>query len=286
MPNLKVTYEDGLKVRPNRPLTRDEILTPAFVRNLLKVVDEGLVQGVGDPEPGEMCIEAAIGYAAGERQFGDAPQCVDPNLRNFKIVCNDDLGWEDNDDRALGLRRLGIAQLGTKGHFNAKAFAKSVWKLILSEYLPDFFAGLKPLRIEQEVETTTKTITTYHHGSKAKVEELTEPKGFNDGIFSATACDAAIKALCAGKLLTEPMKDALDTYAAEHDADYPRGSQDISTIIHIAKMMVKSKSATIEIPAFIGADYCPHEFCESIVQILRRMGTPGSKFLYLAPLGK
>jgi hypothetical protein len=56
------------------------IITAAVVQKLLTVVDAGLVKGVGVPEPGKMCVEAAVCYAL-DLPHGDEPQCVTPALR-------------------------------------------------------------------------------------------------------------------------------------------------------------------------------------------------------------
>ena len=54
-------------------------ITEPLVRKLLATVDAGLVKGVGIPEPGKMCVEAAISYALGE-PHSDGPSC-----RPFRI---------------------------------------------------------------------------------------------------------------------------------------------------------------------------------------------------------
>lgn len=91
-------------------------LTKKTVTNLLAVVDKGLTAGVGRPIPGKMCVEAAICYALGE-PHNDHPKCVQDAVIGTKIMLNDHQGWGSNKARAEGLRRLAIAQLGTKGTF-------------------------------------------------------------------------------------------------------------------------------------------------------------------------
>lgn len=113
-------------------------ISKASVSNLLAVIDKGLADGMGDPKPGEMCIEAAVSFALGY-MFGDRPECVHPNLARFKIHLNDRWPWKDNAARARGLRRLGVAQLGTKGqkHFNYARFWKLLsrrWQIRINSY--------------------------------------------------------------------------------------------------------------------------------------------------------
>lgn len=113
----------------------------AICKRVLAVVDKGLVGGIGEPVPGEMCVEAAVAYAYGERHT-DKPKCVNSTLSDFKISLNDDLNWENDDQRAKGLRRLAIAQLGTKG----SGFKFSTFKRLLQEKLEAviFEYGVKP----------------------------------------------------------------------------------------------------------------------------------------------
>ena len=84
-------------------------ITEAHARKVLEVVDAGLVSGVGNPIPGQMCVEAAVCYALG-LPHGDDPKCVSPALRSLKIRLNDS-GWSSDEARAKGLRRLAVAQL-------------------------------------------------------------------------------------------------------------------------------------------------------------------------------
>jgi len=88
-------------------------LTKRDARKVLEVVDKGLVAGLGVPEPGKFCVEAAICYALGYKH-GDKPKCVAPVIRTYKIGLND-AQWSTNDARTKGMRRAAIAQLGSTG---------------------------------------------------------------------------------------------------------------------------------------------------------------------------
>src|SRR6202789_3803012 len=89
-------------------------ITRAHIEKINSLLDQGLVNGLGQPEPGKMCVEAAISYALG-LDHGDDPGCVMDSLRLLKIRLNDSRRWTSNRARAEGLRRLAIAQLGSKG---------------------------------------------------------------------------------------------------------------------------------------------------------------------------
>jgi len=89
-------------------------------RRVLEVIDCGLVSGLGNPELGEMCVEAAVCFAFGEPHSA-YPKCVHENLADLKVELND-ARWSNNEARTAGMRRLAIAQLGTAGTLDPKAF--------------------------------------------------------------------------------------------------------------------------------------------------------------------
>src|SRR5271166_1406721 len=101
-----------------------EQITEVIARKVLDTVDAGLVGGVGNPVPGQMCVEAAVCYALG-LPHGDNPKCVAPALRALKIRLNDS-NWSSPASRAAGMRRLAVAQLGSYGVLNEKEFVSRV----------------------------------------------------------------------------------------------------------------------------------------------------------------
>lgn len=103
-------------------------ITIEQARKVLETVDAGLTQGVGDPRPGKMCVEAAVCYGLGE-EHSDRPSCVAPAVRNFKIQLNDRANWDDDMDRAVGLRRIAVAQLGSVGILDEEKFGADVARL-------------------------------------------------------------------------------------------------------------------------------------------------------------
>lgn len=105
-------------LRPEAPVDN-----PGFddAKRVLAVVNCGLTEGLGEPNPGEFCVEAAVNYSLGY-DHGDRPLCVDDDLSDFKIALNDCDGWANNKSRANGLRRLAIAQLGTVDKFDFVKF--------------------------------------------------------------------------------------------------------------------------------------------------------------------
>lgn len=87
------------------------LLTESLIKKLLATVDAGLTAGLGVPEPGKMCVEAAISFALGEPHT-DGPSCVHPVVRARNIVLNE-CAWSSDLARARGMRRVAIAQLGS-----------------------------------------------------------------------------------------------------------------------------------------------------------------------------
>lgn len=105
-------------------MTDNFTITPDLVTKLLATVDAGLVGGLGQPTPGQMCVEAAVCYAMG-LPHGDEPTCVSPAIRSLKIALND-AAWSSPAARAAGMRRLAVLQLGTRDNFDDRLFAGKV----------------------------------------------------------------------------------------------------------------------------------------------------------------
>jgi hypothetical protein len=109
-------------------------ISEALVNKLLDTVDAGLVSGLGEPVPGKMCVEAAISYALGERH-GDTPSCVAPSVRSGQVTLNDS-HWSSPAARAEGLRRVAIAQLGSKGVIDERRYARVLVEQTIKVILP------------------------------------------------------------------------------------------------------------------------------------------------------
>lgn len=95
------------------------------VEVVLETIDAGLVRGFGDttPTPGTMCIERAVSFAL-LLPDNEEPACVAECIRNYAIKLNDAV-WSSAAARTRGLRRLGVAQLGST-HINQAAWTRDV----------------------------------------------------------------------------------------------------------------------------------------------------------------
>jgi hypothetical protein len=98
-------------------------MTKELAVKVRDVVRCGLSHGIGKPEPGQMCVEAAVCFAMG-LPHNDQPPCVAPVVRDCKINLND-APWSSPQARAKGLEALAVAQLGSKGVIDEPDF--SIW---------------------------------------------------------------------------------------------------------------------------------------------------------------
>ena len=101
---------------------------------VVELIGHGLVSGLGNPTPGEMCVEAVVCHALG-LPHGDDPGCVSPSLRRLKIRLND-APWSSNQARAHGLRRLALAQLGSQGAIDESVFRQRVVEMTIRKVVP------------------------------------------------------------------------------------------------------------------------------------------------------
>lgn len=105
------------------------MITSKIITKLLKLIDAGIQDGAGNMTgPGTFCVEQAISEAMDEHDNSDSPDCVHHIVRSLSISFNDSNLWNDNKDRAKGLRRFAVAQLGSTkingGDFSRIVIAK------------------------------------------------------------------------------------------------------------------------------------------------------------------
>lgn len=139
------------------------VITRALAQRVLAVVDKGLIYGQdnGDPnprtweqintsnmrpKPGYMCVEAAVCYAMGE-PHSDEPSCVSTEVRVWKIAVNDECEWTTKSERARGMRRLAIAQLGSRGVVRKQSFEAALRAVAREGNYPSNWSGGTPLAL-------------------------------------------------------------------------------------------------------------------------------------------
>jgi len=215
-------------------------ITETIARKVLTAVDAGLVKGAGVQVPGRMCVEAAVCYALG-LPHGDDPQCVSRALRSLKIRLNDS-NWSSNDARAKGLRRLAVAQLGSRDTLDDREFMRRVAKLAITKCVPE------ALRAAASIQK--------------------EPK------HKAALLDAATKCEKEGT-----RGSALEAKAAAYAA--PGAAYAADAAAYAAYAAVSAAVAAVAADAAYARDKSLASFAEAVVQILIEMKAPGCQWLAL-----
>jgi len=247
-------------------------VTRQHAEKVLELVNCGLVAGLGNNKPGEMCVEAAVCYAFG-LPHGDNPVCVAPVLRSFKIRLND-AKWSSNQVRANGMRRLALIQLGSAGFFDNVKFAKSVASLAIKKAVP--FALRAAASICKNID---------HKAALLEAANLCEIEGTRQAALqaknTADAADAHAAAHTAAATHAAHAADA--AHAAAHAAD-AHAAAHAATHAARAAHAADAHAAAHAADAHAARDKFLSEFAEDTVQILIEMNVPGVQWLDLAPL--
>jgi hypothetical protein len=112
-------------------------VTLETARKVAEVVGKGLCSGLGKPEPGKMCVEAAVCYAMG-LPHSDEPPCVSDAVRAAKIQLNDSQ-WSCDQARGNGMLAVAVGQLGSKDAVDDLKFAEMfLWRVVREIVCPRF----------------------------------------------------------------------------------------------------------------------------------------------------
>lgn len=210
-------------------------INETMVRKLLNTVDAGLVRGLGEPVPGMMCVEAAISYALGE-PHSDGPSCVEDVVRISKIALNDAKGWSSNSARAKGLRRVAIAQLGSKGVVDGKRYlalvAEGTTREIVpialraaAKLVPMHASALESAAVRCETEGTRESaLAARAYAAAYAADADADADGDAAAAYAADAADAAYAAAA----------------AADHAADAAAGVIRDVILTRLAEIMVRA----------------------------------------------
>jgi hypothetical protein len=256
----------------------------SVARKVLTTVDAGLSKGMGTPEPGQMCVEAAVNYALGA-DHGDQPACVSPVLRRLKIRLNDS-NWSSKEARAKGLRRLALAQLGSAGALDEKEFTRRVVRLAIQKSVPEALRA-------------AATVCKHEHHDKllaaasACEADPTHANAWsakNTAAAAAYAADAAAAAADAA-YAAAAYADAAAAYAAYADAAYAAAAAAAAAYAAAAYADAAYADAAYAAAAYAAdaaaadaakaRDTSLASFCEAVVQILIDMQAPGCQWLWL-----
>ncbi len=164
--------------------TKLKITTP-LIKKLLCTVDAGLVNGLGTPEPGKMCVEAAVCYALG-LPHNDKPACVGVAVRAFKIRLND-CPWPSDADRAKGMRKLAVAQLGSE-NIDQREFTRLVAEKTIRRVVPIALRSAVKLNPEHASELESAAQRCEKEGTR---ESALDARKLARAANAAYAADAA-----------------------------------------------------------------------------------------------
>jgi len=265
-------------------------ITRDVARNVLDVIDAGVVDGLGEPVPGQMCVEAAVCYALG-LPHSDNPPCVAPAARAVTIVLND-CAWSSPEARAKGMRRLAIAQLGSAGHLGELAFARR-----LVDYA-----------IRVSVPSALRAAAALHDDAEHKVALIAAAERC-ERVAMATAPDTVSAAVEVAETAADASDDNTEaSYAARDAAEYAaraaefvaRGAEYAALAAEYADLAEIAAEAAAEAAAWAAeaaAEYAAQAetkatartaydeflstYAEAVVQILIDMGAPGCQWLDL-----
>ena len=216
-------------------------ITEQHAKKLLELTNPGLCNGAGDGTPGNMCVEQAVALTFGE-PLNDTPTCVDGDVQRFSIMINDLGGWPSNAIRAKTMRRFAIAQLGSAGVIDGKVFAQR-HRQIWGEY------EAKRKLIWDGYLAKRKPILDEYEAKRKPIRDEYEAK----------------------------RKPIWNEYEAKHKPIWDEYLAKHKPILD--EYLAKRKPIWDEYQS----NCLPHleTLCESLVQLLIELGSPGTKFLYL-----
>lgn len=261
-----------------------------IARRVLEVVNAGLVQGIGEPIPGEMCVEAAVCYALG-LPHGDEPSCVAPAVRRLKIRLNDAC-WSSPQARAKGLRRLAIAALGSRGALDDVEFGTRVARLAIQTCVPTALrvvaqrrAGAQRERLLQAAELCEREPTRKHALKARAAAYAAAASAYADAAYAATAAaydasDAHYAAYAAADVAAAADYAAAAATAAAAAAVYADAAAFAAAYAGAAAAYAAAYVASAA-DYTAAADAHLSDFAERVVHVLRDMGSPGTAYLYL-----
>jgi hypothetical protein len=247
-------------------------ITREVAEKVVSVVNAGLVSGLGRPEPGQMCVEAAVCYAMG-LPHGDNPTCVSPALRRLKIGLNDCV-WSSPQARAKGLRRLAVAQLGSAGVLDDREFARRVAEMTIRRVVPvglrvaakknpAFADRLEAAAVRCEQEGTRE--------ASRHAREIASAAAAADASADANAAAAAYAA------------NAAAYASASADADASASAADAADAAAYAAYAANAAAYDAADADAADADRVLAEYAEWVVEILIEMDAPGCQWLDLVP---
>lgn len=226
-------------------------INESIARKVLSVVDQGLSKGQGVRQEGEvqgqMCVEAAVCYAIG-LPHGDDPGCVAPTLRLLKIKLNDS-NWSSNAARAKGLRRLAVAQLGSKNALDEKEFVRRLIDYAVRVSTPAALRSAASICCDKK-----------HKAALCEVADRCEKEGTRESALAA--------------------KRIAYAYAAAYSFASSAASADSAAAVGAANSAAIAAS-TVADAEKSARDKSLADYAEAVVKILIELKAPGCQWLAL-----
>ena len=226
-------------------------------------------------EPGKMCVEAAVCYALG-LSHGDDPGCVSAPLRRLKIKLNDS-AWSSDTARANGLRRLALAQLGSRDVLDDKEFIRRVVDVTIRRVVPAVLRSAATLNPQHAATLETSAVQCEQERTRGAC------LGAKRSAYAAAdaASYAAYSAFYAAFYAADAASYAAD--AAFYAAD-AASADSYAYVADYAAYVAKAAADAAYVADGGGArDKSLAHFAELVVQILIDMQAPGCQWLYLVP---
>jgi len=249
-------------------------ITREIAAKVLTTVDAGLCLGLGDPVPGEMCVEAAVCYALG-LPHGDDPKCVSEAVRSLKVSLNDK-DWSSNKSRAKGLRRLALAQLGSLGAVDDKDFSRRVAEYTIRTMVPIALRAAASLQKEAKHRRALTDAATRCEAEVTSAAATAAVTAATDATDAAHASHAAANAANAAAHAANAAAHA--AHAAANVAVYVAYNA-VAHAVHAAHAVGTAAAATAAATNNVERDKILSQFAEGIVQILVEMDAPGCQWL-------
>jgi len=229
-------------------------ITREIAQKVRDVVDAGLVNGVGIAQPGKMCVEAAVCFALG-LPHGDDPGCVSTPLRRLKIRLNDS-PWSSDQARAAGLRRLAVAQLGSKDALDDVEFVRRVFEMTIRKSVPAALRSAAKVNPKHAETLEAEAVRCEREGTRESAQAA-RIAAASAAAYAAADAAAYAAGYAAAAYAADAAADAA-AYAAGYAAAYAAG--------------------------YAARDKSLASYAEWVVEILIDMKAPGCEWLDLVPV--
>jgi hypothetical protein len=258
------------------------VLNEEIARRVLSTVDAGLCAGVGEPQPGKMCVMAAINYALG-REHGDNPEtCVGFAVRAFDIKLND-ADWSSNAARAKGMRAEAIAKLGSN-NLNQQEFAKRLAIKTVNVLLPVTLRALIALipshaDVLEISARTCETATDTRAAESAARSAASAAWSAAESAARSAAESVESAAWSAAKSAAWSAAESAARSAAS--AAWSAASAAASAAESAARSAASAAESAARSAASVARDNTLTLAANMAKDVLVEMGSEGSKYLYL-----